>query len=796
MFDKFKMWLMTDENRQKHIMEKEKAEREAKRNNVDDKKSDSKKEKSPKDKPVKEKPTKEKKGGLFGKKKEEPEVIEEPIENTYEDTNDSDSETVTEEKPLPKKVVVVKKKDNLHSALYDELNNSNEKEEKEEEEDEININDESLGKLDAFISETTNTDLESTKETIEVKVEEVNPEVVSETVEKIEDNKGNESEYETKHDSSIFADSPEEYKKIQMLNKKKEEEDRYYDIVLGLPPTADMSYFVSRAFDAGVPEWYLRKTGYINESLNVNKVEDVTVATEKVENNIEKVAVEKLKEQLKIDGLDNADDEDLLEVIENVLEEDEEDVLEEINSETVEKVKNDIISESKTEEIIEIDLSDVVESIEPKDRELLSIVQDEENIKEEKSVIDKLLEEEKARIEESEKEKRDLEMRKKSSDLLKKLREKVINTPVKSDTVADTLVDSSNNVSDINIDKLPSSDESLVNSDDVKRTLSEEEKLKLKLKARNAIKEVVKESAETLMDKETENKAKLNVEERLKNLKKKREVLTAKGNNILVKEGIEVDGKVISTYKSYNVSDEEMSKIEVGKEVETDVELVETELLVDGEVYNLSEEEEAELIRKYSTREIWLLSDNEDLLDRALTVLNGTRYETKLVRTEKDFVMSIRSVDNLIVFTKDIPKTVQKSVAGFLKYLTSEKRKARLVTIEESKVNSKIIEHCFDELTIENLDNYYNEYDYTLYREIKKPISELYKEISFDLSNELNKDTIEVEVVGEEESNFEKVLTFSDDVLIDLGSKSNETLFGDIELELDDTIIIDSDDSN
>lgn len=759
MIDKLKMWLMTEENKQKYLMDKEKSEREDKRREKDD-------ELPKKERESKDKNQSKKQGGLFGKKERKTELdndipIEEDIIN---------NEVSTEDKP--KKVVVVKRKTTVDN---NESDNSS---------DSINPFD----NIDnSYFNNNTNIETEKDEKDEEVldTNENLNFDVISDLYKK--------SEKIQSEKTTISSDADEDRKK-ELVVKKKDEEDKYMTILLDLPPTTDEAYFIKRAFEDGIPEWFLRSKGYIEdsiesiESIKEEKAKDETVNTEL---NIEELAVQKIKEELKSVSSESLIDEDILDdVMEEILENESQLLEDEVINE-IKKTEEELISNltKAKEDLFEVDLSlvnsDMQKNIE---NSVLKVENSEKDYSETKSfnVMEDLINEEIKALEKN----KDEEIKKSSSVIISELRNRMKSKKLEDgNNSVDVTNKSLKEVSEISNLSESASLDSRIN-------LSE-----LKLKAREAIKAAVKESVNVKVESDNESKALVNVEERLKSLKRKREVLSSNGNNILVKEDIEVgEGKVVTNYKSYNVSEEDKNKIEVGKELDdSDVLLNENEVLIDGEVYNISKEEEIELIKKYSTREIWILSEDSYLLEKYKMNLENSRYVVNLIKTEKDFIMAIRSVDNLIIFTKDIPKIVEKSVAGFIKYLKSEQRKARLVTIEESKINSKMMEFSFIDLTIESLDNYYIDFDLSLYREIRKPISELYKQISFDLTSELmENDFIEISLDEfNTDSRGDIDLDFnSSRVLVGISKDSGDikSKQGDFELKLDDTIVINLDD--
>ena len=516
MLDKLKMWLMTEENKQKYLLEKEKSERETKRRETDEAPPKNKKEKASKEAKsnskvknnTKEKPKKQ--GGLFGKKTDI-ESIETDDDNLI---TEEVKETFVEDKP--KKVVVVKRKsDNndmsnedslVEKSPFDNIDNSYFN--KKEGENSINELDDNsdIEETSEDISEDTNEDTsEDTNE------ENLNLDVISEL---------------TQSEKPFLN---EEDRKKELLAKKKDEEYKYLTILLDLPPTTDEAYFIRRAFEAGIPEWFLRSKGYIEDGFENIKEEKHNFKDEKIreELSVEELAVKKLKEEFNsdIEGDDILDD-----VMEELLES--EGLENEVFDEFIKsKEENISVSDVSSDNLFEVDLSD----IDNDDVHRINKPSENEESKVPNLMKDLLNEEIKA-LEKNKEE----ELKKNSSVIISELRNRMKNKKVEEDTsidVADKVLSSIPEISKVSEIK---NDDSLNPSIDMSE---------LKIKARQAIKAAVKESVNVKVESDNETQAMLNVEERLKSLKRKREVLSSNGNNILVKEDIEIgEGKVVTNY--------------------------------------------------------------------------------------------------------------------------------------------------------------------------------------------------------------------------------------------------------
>lgn len=324
--------------------------------------------------------------------------------------------------------------------------------------------------------------------------------------------------------------------------------------------------------------------------------------------------------------------------------------------------------------------------------------------------------------------------------------------------------------------------------------------------------EVVESSMEVPSSDVTDKRVQSSLLDRLKRIdanRVKREVLKVDGDQVFVKEQVtDRQGSVKSNYANYKVSNGVGLSVGQTLDGSETLERVESSVLIDGEDYTLSAEDEVMLRDIVSLREVWIVTKDVAWVDGLESVLNGTRYRVHAVSNERDFLMATRNVDNVIVITQQIPEDAQASIISYLKYLAEEKRSARLVSISSSLVNSPLIEHVFDELTEETLDGYYEEFTSDMYNFSRRPMRELLKSISFDLSDDLSDGVLEFSVmsgitqgsyeeirIDEHEFEVSGIDEGSLDVEIDLGESfemeiefggdSGISLDGDIEVEVE-----------
>lgn len=743
MFEKVKLWMMTDENKEKYLLEKEKEEREKKRRGEDI----PEKKKGKKDKPLSKKQIKENKKLAEKEIQDDVDLIEEPKKKIIKkvikkiDVNDQDSELAKLEE---------------ENKRIDDLKRKKEWEEKEakrrqEEEDENNT-ELNMDNIDSIIAER---DIEIPVVTAEEEVEEV------EDVE--EDEIAPEMEQDS-HLRDIYA-KQEEIKKMERIQKKQKEKEKWMEVMIDLPPTADPDKRIQYALKEGVPEWYLREEGYIvDDTIHEDDIYNFSSNLSNTEEeDAEELSLADLKDNLSKETNSKVDFELIKESVDMVLN----DEIKEIEDEISQIEETGQIEEAiETHEVDEI----IEDGVGETDMEIEDVKTVVENVVEEKLIAENEVAEEKP----------------KSNVALNSLKErlnKLNKTRLKLSEEAEII--KSGGTGEVSDD------------DDNELTTVDLEVLKQKTK------EVVKEAVKTVMvEKENrDEKAKTDLADRLAKLKMTREVLNKDGNTLLVKEEVvDSEGNKKSQYTSYNVSDEEVSKVSVGEVISDDVKLekVDKAVIIDGEHYDLSKEEEAELIKKYGTREIWLLSTDSELFEKALNNLRDSRYVVKMIATERDFLLATRSVNNVIVFTMQIPNEVKKRVAGFLKYLQKEKRRARLITSEFSKVNSKVMEHVITDFTVEELDNYYDLFDYSLYSENKKELIDLYREISFDLTDSF--DDIIMLDLGNKEPNVrdmkETEISLGNSIPVELEEENPlDNRSGDIEISFSDIILINDDKS-
>ena len=250
----------------------------------------------------------------------------------------------------------------------------------------------------------------------------------------------------------------------------------------------------------------------------------------------------------------------------------------------------------------------------------------------------------------------------------------------------------------------------------------------------------------------TDTKVQASLLDRLKQIDRKRvtrEVLKVDGDNVFVKEQVaDRMGNLKSNYSNYKVTGGATEGIAVGIDLADDVSLerVESRVVIDGEDYDVSVEEEASYLKHVSLREIWVLSTDIDWVNTLRVGLEDTRYRVYPVRNERDFLMATRNVDNMVVVTQKLPEEARDSVVAYLKYLNEDRRNARLVSIASSPVNHPLIEMTFDAITVADLDSYYEEFTSDMYNFSKRPMREILKTISFDLSDIVGQGTITVEV--------------------------------------------------
>ena len=296
--------------------------------------------------------------------------------------------------------------------------------------------------------------------------------------------------------------------------------------------------------------------------------------------------------------------------------------------------------------------------------------------------------------------------------------------------------------------------------------------------------EVADGEMEVPSDDVTDKKVQSSLLDRLKKIdanRVKREVLKVDGDQVFVKEQVtDRLGSVKSNYANYRVSSG--SGLSVGQTLDgtETLERVESSVVIDGEDYTLSAEDEVMLREIVSLREVWIVTKDVAWVEGLEQLMSGTRYRIHVVLNERDFLMATRNVDNVIVITQQIPEEAQVSIVSYLKYLAEEKRSARLVSITSSLVNSPLIEHVFEELTEKTLDVYYEEFTSDLYNFSRRPMRELLKSISFDLSDDLADSVLEFEILeGVSIGNYEEIHVDGSDFEID------SLVDGYVELEID-----------
>lgn len=562
LFEKMKKWFTSDEKREKKILEKEKKEREKRREKGEE---------------VKGKEEKKKKKVVMVKKAKQVDVDNNPYLKKNQDKHDE----VKEDEKVEKEVEQVQ---DVWSVV------ENVEEEKVE----------------------TNKKIEE--------VEDIKEEVKEHKEEK--EFNWIENEVEDDYFQRLLKEREEEKKK-ELVRKKLEEKEKYTEMMMELPPSANIDEIIKRALEIGIPEWYLREEGYIVDDEEV--VEDVTQGKEDIQPEVEK---------------------------ESVSNEVEVNVQEEVKSDS----KGDV--EDKEEEHRQEDLLEYVEVI---------IENNEENEEEKDSEEVKAENEENRVVEEVVKEEE------------KKVEENVSSSEVTSET------------------------------------------------NRNLLMERLKTIAEKRV---------------------KREVLKVDGDTVFVKEEKEdADGNKKASYVNYKVMEEEAKEIKVGEELKEDivVEKVKPKVVIDGEEYTISEEEEEKIINEIDKKEVWIVCSDKGIIEKVKNQLEGSKYLVYVVENDKDFIKATRKIQNVIVITQHIPQEVKKSIASYLKYLEEEKKKARLVTLADSLVRAEVIEYVFKELNEAELDHYYEEFDSSRYSKSKKPLLEILKVISFDITDTLGQE-VEVDV--------------------------------------------------
>ena len=354
------------------------------------------------------------------------------------------------------------------------------------------------------------------------------------------------------------------------------------------------------------------------------------------------------------------------------------------------------------------------------------------------------------------------------------------------DTVEDSVEDREDRVED-SVEEVGTEPDLFEVSDVVREvTLAESEQLEVSVSedVDDRVVEVGDDPIEVPSDDVTDKKVQSSLLDRLKKIdanRVKREVLKVDGDQVFVKEQVtDRQGSVKSNYANYKVSSG--VGLSVGQTLDgtETLERVDSSVVIDGEDYTLSAEDEVLLRDIVSLREVWIVTKDVDWVDDLENAFYGTRYRVHAVRNERDFLMATRNVDNVILITQQIPEEAQVSIVSYLKYLAEEKRSARLVSITSSLVNSPLIRHVFEELTEGSLDAYYEEFTSDLYNYSRRPMRELLKSISFDLSDDLGDSVLEFEMSeGFSGGHYEEIYIDGRDFEID------SLVDGDVELEID-----------
>ena len=652
-------------------------------------------------------------------------------------------------------------------------------------------------------------------------------------------------------DELILERKKEQDKEKQqaLFNKKQEEREKYEDIFLDLPPTNDIAKLIAAALAQGVPEWYLLEAGYIDtvapatltvekdyvQTLEKNLEESVDTLTTSIEQELEtivsdsvdateksiayQVAAETVKESLKEKTTKVKEELELLETTalleKNV-------PLESVTITDSPEEKIDKAQENHSLETVAIDDSNEFFTYDIAKDTTTSTATDTDKPQKETIVFDiddtisqPIMSPENVAIDDD-------------TDSVDTLSETdAVDTVEIVSSEDDETLDTTRTVEDETIslriaqlratmtayqnahdkidDVIEKNSEELITEtatvdsdnhatplesptelpDDLKEKRNDiAEKIRAKLN-KQSVDLLVHQTVDTTVNKATSLSNFGNVE---------REVLTVfTSDEIFVKESVVTeDNTTHTTYCRYKLLNRNTTELQVGDILDSDIELklvVQNETIIDGEVYDLTAAEEMQLEK----REIWLLTTDTALLESAKTELAGTRYSVNIPQTERDFLLAIRNTSNLLVFTQNLPPNLKQSISKYIQYLSSEKKKARIVTIKTSIVKAGIIEKILSELTIAELDTYYTEYPKSHYHKNNKALSDIYKGISFDISG--NKDAITIDVTDDDtvRTGFESLGTADDKVIVDFSPETNSTkdIPPTVDLSLQDAIQVD-----
>lgn len=910
MFEKIKLWMLTDENKEKYLLEKEKKERDKQRQGTPQKESTKGKEKTS---------DKGKSSGLFGKKKKT------KLDESFDISSEVD--TPIEEPPVVKKKKVVKKvvkktvekptvpKDTEVSEIQQQMAKIQENNEKKRKlKEQSSKKTEELRRIqesahpDFDLSTNKEEDTENKKSSLDVlaaisKQHQEGTLDVSNIPTKLEDpvkssapiesstsitSSGKDSMLTSTDDSAFMEDfkrEQEERKRKEKVKKKALEMDRFELVMLDLPPTNDMDKIIAYAVKAGVPEWYLKEKGYINDQPpEAVLVLDTGFDGENYEESVSKaieedVSIDKFKAKLESATHAKVSIDNVKETVQEVLDEEIALLSEELQTiENVEEEPIDMVEDTSVEvpkvtvgdketlidtpiaSPIEDDGTVIKESIETSDD---SLIQEEVNTSETPSVTDSSKEEKEVTTNseitndettsKSNESLPEIELLPKSDNrtkklsdlraklkglqnakakvdaeyLLKKQEEAETKTETETETETeatyaisaetpiepdvndatkeeDVTVDVSEQANPVEKQETPILETKPATASDSNTELSKENLNKLLTeKIRNEMKEKAKAALQDSVVVAVEQIGHSNsVAERLKRLATKREVLIVEGNEVFVKEELhDKQGNSTLQYKRYALLEKDIASVNVGDYLDDGLELtpVESKLTIDGEDYDISTEEEQAILDEISKREVWVLSSDSTLVELSSMNVQGSRYVIRQVVTEKDFLLAIRSVNNVIVFTQQLPKAIKPNIVKYLKYLEEEKKKARIITVTSSPVKSKIIESSLESLSVEELDKYYSEHPSDIYNKSNKDLISVYKEISFDISKQLGKDIVidlNTPILVDNMADVDLGDTVDESIIITIDEDVNplENQKGDIEIELQDTVQIDDSD--
>lgn len=779
--------MLTDENKQKYLMEKEKKERVKKRNANTGDKDDVKAEK-PK--------------GKFGRKGKE--VVEEPVkkkkvvkkivkkreENLFNeneiDTNKDIVEDITSVKQqLDNNETLLNKPED--DDIFKGVNNDvslEYKSNKIKDETKSENDGESLDKLDdSDIDKKEDEHVEYSKDDLtsevsededdDINVESTIPEVKTDDETEILTSEEIIPEVEEDEEEDAYMKQlrleEEELRKKEMVQKKLDEEEHYFELMLTLPPSSDTDFIITRALDAGVPEWYLREIGVIvDDSDREEVVSTLVVGLDEIRKQGEEesqrikleIAHQEAEIELKLkEGLQhrkNIKKVDTEEVQKEVFVEDTSDV--ETDTESIEDevlLDSEEISNS-TDEVVNVEDKVLLEesTLDDKDNENNIEVSDEVTfIKEEisDSNEDVILTDE-VSVENTEEE------------VDKSLEEEDAEIPTVEVTIEPEDNEDTSNVSD-------ESDEPDESDDDYELSEEISEEVSKLVINRDLLKDRLKSIADN----------------RVKSV-----VLNVTGDQIFVKEEKQDEfGNKKTNYKNYKVDEDDVKNVEVGKEISEEIKLehLDKKLLIGGVEYDVTKSEEDRLAKELARREIWIVTTDTPLVNNIKSNLEGTRYKVLQVTNERDFVMATRSTYNVLVITQKIPSTVKNSIISYLKYLGEEEKRARIVSLEDSLVKANVIEYQFKEIVFDELEYYYNSFDASLYSDSKKSTRDILKVISFDLTEGIIE---QVDITEEENEEDTRFLDLELDLsTVDLSLEENDS--GDMVLDISDfgTIILD-----